>query len=356
MARCLVAKVFSAKRVNRNTFKQHIPRILQATKQIDIDVVGENLFALEFQNLIDRKRAINGGPWHFFRNLVIFKEMSGTQNPELMEFNYMEIWVECHNIPIVCMQESHILIKDENDVEEFMVLLTYEKLPDFCYTCGKVGHTWRECADEDNENQGTTYGNWLRATLPVGGLRNRGGGTDYKQENEMARKTLPKRDSANDGLNTSDTERDKIYEEDESGEKDCGGHEEVGENHSKVIIATINEGLELLESSEGNENSQLEMQTIENSGDPQISEVSTGRSPKKWKTRARSAGQGGKKLKLLEKGTKRSQWDEEEIGIDERGDNKRLNIGGEDTSEWKEITDMDTNDSAGIAMQPRQEP
>lgn len=61
---CLVAKVFSAKTVNRETFKTHMPRILQSRKDVKVEVVGENLFLLHFDSFIDRRQALDEGPIH----------------------------------------------------------------------------------------------------------------------------------------------------------------------------------------------------------------------------------------------------------------------------------------------------
>lgn len=44
-----------------------MPRILQAIKAIDIEMVGENLLLLNFKALSDKKRTLFEGPWNFFK-------------------------------------------------------------------------------------------------------------------------------------------------------------------------------------------------------------------------------------------------------------------------------------------------
>ncbi|XP_073028653.1 uncharacterized protein [Primulina eburnea] len=104
---CLVAKVFSSKAVNREAFATQISRILQATKHIEIGAVGDNLFLLDFKSLQDKKRALYGGPWNFFRDLII-RQPSGMQTPSMMSFPEISIWIQCYNLPPIFMHKDFL--------------------------------------------------------------------------------------------------------------------------------------------------------------------------------------------------------------------------------------------------------
>lgn len=88
-----VAKFFSQKNVNREAFRQQIPRIFHAAKTIKVETVRENLFALEFKSMMDRKRTLNDRPHNFFKSLVVFKEVTyGTPKlrcPKIQYCRYM---------------------------------------------------------------------------------------------------------------------------------------------------------------------------------------------------------------------------------------------------------------------------
>lgn len=51
---------------------------------------------------------------------------------------------------------------------EFKVCFKFERLLDFCYRCGRVGHLikdcWEKAQGDDGESETLTYGSWLRAS------------------------------------------------------------------------------------------------------------------------------------------------------------------------------------------------
>ncbi|KAK2637677.1 hypothetical protein Ddye_025472 [Dipteronia dyeriana] len=54
--------------------------------------------------------------------------------------------------------------------EVTMVSLKYERLPEFCYACGRIGHGMKECLDEEArkvalDGSTTKFGCWLKATM-----------------------------------------------------------------------------------------------------------------------------------------------------------------------------------------------
>lgn len=121
----LSAKFFSPKAINCETFVTHIPRILQSNNKIEIGFLGDNTYLLDFKSMRDRRRAISGGPWHFFRYLIIFREPCGLQSPSMMNFDELSIWVQCYNIPLILMYKefqekmgSQLGIVEEIDTRE----------------------------------------------------------------------------------------------------------------------------------------------------------------------------------------------------------------------------------------------
>ncbi|KAL6549237.1 hypothetical protein OROHE_009082 [Orobanche hederae] len=203
--KCLVGKIFASRVVNREALRTHRPQILQIRSDFEIEIVGDNLFLIAFSSLADRRHTLFHGPWHFFQSLLLFKEPKGFQKPSEVCFDEFSIWVQCHNIPISCMDP--VIIRkigeklgrvEEVDMGEGgscmgmyarvrvirevntplrrciplnatdspngeLILLRYERLHDFCYACGRVTHTIRECTDENADKKNLMFGCWLRA-------------------------------------------------------------------------------------------------------------------------------------------------------------------------------------------------
>ena len=67
------------------------------------------------------------------------------------------------SVPLKCGQRL-----EPQDGEPFWIYFQYEKLPNFCYACGKLDHVIRECEDGDGVSPNTPVAElpfeaWLRA-------------------------------------------------------------------------------------------------------------------------------------------------------------------------------------------------
>ena len=55
---CLACKVCSSKALPRDVFRNQIPKILQLVGTIYVELIGNNLFILEFSSMRDRKSVL----------------------------------------------------------------------------------------------------------------------------------------------------------------------------------------------------------------------------------------------------------------------------------------------------------
>ncbi|KAK3223533.1 hypothetical protein Dsin_010558 [Dipteronia sinensis] len=209
---CLVGKVLSGKKVNRDAFKGLIEQLWSQFGKVEIESVGENIFMFYFTNMEDRNRIWQRGPWYFDKSLIALEKPTGMGDISCLGFNTVELWVQIHDVPIMCMNrrtakwlaeqiggvidiptepkdcwgkfmrvkvqltipkplKRWLRLKLDDSDTVVMVGLKYERLPDFCYACGKIGHVIKECLDvgartEALSGQFTKYGSWMRALIP----------------------------------------------------------------------------------------------------------------------------------------------------------------------------------------------
>ncbi|TXG69259.1 hypothetical protein EZV62_004194 [Acer yangbiense] len=206
---CLVGKVLSGKRVNREAFISVIEHLWNPFGKVEIESVGENVFMFHFQNPEDRSRVWQRGPWHFDKSLIVLEMPEGTGEIAKLRFNKADFWVQIHDIPIMCMNRrsakwlaeqigevieipsesrdcwgKFLRVKVRIDISRplkrwlrlsldksgnvVVVGLKYERMPEFCFACGRVGHGINECSDieakkEAMEGNNPRFGLWMRA-------------------------------------------------------------------------------------------------------------------------------------------------------------------------------------------------
>ncbi|KAL0317200.1 UNVERIFIED_CONTAM: hypothetical protein Sangu_2134300 [Sesamum angustifolium] len=112
-------------------------------------------------------------------------------DPEMIDLSSCDFHIHIHSLPMEKMNQEvasfivrirvsidvskplkralklHIVLGDEN-----LVTFTYERLQNFCYLCGCLGHLSHQCEIQLQEGfsdlgDKTPYGNWLRATAPL---------------------------------------------------------------------------------------------------------------------------------------------------------------------------------------------
>ncbi|KAK6144176.1 hypothetical protein DH2020_020996 [Rehmannia glutinosa] len=423
---CLLAKVFSNKPVNREVFKQQMPKILQTSKSVEVEVVGENLFILEFRSAIDRRRTLTEGPWNLFRNLVLFQEVQGLQNPRDIEFKHIDIWVQLHNLPLAFMNKRVIQtiggkvgtvleidegeggncwgkfarvrvrvemdkplkkcvsVQVEQEKEEIIIILVYERLPDFCFACGRIGHILKDCGDGDAKKEPPEYGAWLKAASHSGGKKSREEGKNQTRTSLSGSSNSNRAFEWNAGDKQDSQGRDpdkeitptRLNQEFEEVLSNGGGlsrnplafdppeleqkEEEVPEIEDKMDLVTYgpyrddNMGNSMGRHIQGSQTTQpaIQFKTLIEDETSSDTIMSTGRSPKKWKKLARekkaNKGKSDDEQKFHEK--KKRKITEE--GYKENGQMCAVKKRHAPTDE---SDDPEHYATAEVAMQPRRE-
>jgi hypothetical protein len=202
--------------------QERLANLWQPGQGVDISPMAmeDNKFMFQFFHPWDMERIYQRGPWLLDNYMLILRKLAFGEDPLTVPLDTTEIWIQIHHLPFGFMTReiglligSHIgkfinyddlnnygswrkfmrirvainvneplktdwaFVREQGEVVK--VSFKYEKLGNFCYVCGLLGHTENFCSKKFEEGMyegGRRWGNFLRAE--VGG--NAGGATTNK--------------------------------------------------------------------------------------------------------------------------------------------------------------------------------
>ncbi|KAK6156052.1 hypothetical protein DH2020_010300 [Rehmannia glutinosa] len=212
--RGLIGRLLTRRPYNKKQFMDTITRLWRVEGGFKITEIGLDTFFFIIEDPREVDRILNLEPWTFNRLLIILKEFEGLNVREVGELTHTRFWVQIHNLPDEGMYDKiGMVIGDglgialEVDADDkgrclghymrvrvlmditkplrrgapirlgsngnrVWVDFKYERIPDFCFACGIVGHGLTDCKLE-GVNVGSTdtnnlpYGRWLKGELVV---------------------------------------------------------------------------------------------------------------------------------------------------------------------------------------------
>lgn len=203
IAGCLVGKILLARGVNREGLKVALHQAWRIVSEFKIESLRSNIFMFKFSLEADKKRVLNGGPWHFDRALIVLQEPSGIGSIKKQSFSHASFKIQIHNVSLMCMDASiirelgsrvgkvedigtdaqrecfgeymrirvsvnitkplkKIIVLKQEGEKDIPMLVVYERLPDLCYSCGCIViNSENEYRDQKKEE--LPFGPWLKA-------------------------------------------------------------------------------------------------------------------------------------------------------------------------------------------------
>ncbi|XP_058751474.1 uncharacterized protein LOC131624535 [Vicia villosa] len=210
--RTLAGKLWTDSSFNVRAFKSTMISAWKLKNQVETQDLGKNLFLFKFATKRDLDFVIKNGPWSFDRLLLVLNRISGEEKPSDINMHFASFWVRIYELPLklrseamakkigstlgnfeemdlreVCRNGRFLRIKVILDLKlplkgetvikfkekNLRVHFKYERLPIFCFVCGRLGHQMKDCeAVEDLSEEGCeeleekdlSYGQWLRAS------------------------------------------------------------------------------------------------------------------------------------------------------------------------------------------------
>lgn len=220
-----VGKLFSEKPVHAGVIGQTLGRIWCPIKGLECKELEANVFLFTFRQATGWRRALEEGPWWFDKELLVMEEFDPEKTVDEYEFNLIPMWIRVFGLPLRYMNRAtgerigagfhefidvdvghdgkavgkYLRVKVKLDIKEPLMRgfvldrekkkegstaeemggledsnkkkkkdllwcrFEYEHMPDFCYTCGVIGHGEKDCNRKPARGEAPQYGPWMRA-------------------------------------------------------------------------------------------------------------------------------------------------------------------------------------------------
>ncbi|KAL0355667.1 UNVERIFIED_CONTAM: hypothetical protein Sradi_4013600 [Sesamum radiatum] len=206
----VVGRILSLRAFHADALRTTLFAAFNPVKGMEFKSLPKQRFLLKFFHTIDRQRVMEGCPWAFNKNLIVLKSITADENPMHTNLDWCDFHVHAHDLPLSKMTRpvaqfignqiglfKDVDMDDNGGVwgaslrirvslnvtqplprvlkirtplgDEQLVSFTLERLLNFCYLCGCMGHQSKFCPTRFEEGfqdpgDATPYGAWLRAT------------------------------------------------------------------------------------------------------------------------------------------------------------------------------------------------
>ncbi|XP_070666465.1 uncharacterized protein [Malus domestica] len=194
--------------VNRNLNRWGVRNILRSAwkelGEVDIKWVKDNMFLINAQDESTASKILQQVPWAVMKKNFSVKRWPLDLALEEIQMEILPFWVQIRGVPLYLSSKENalriakeigevveiedlsknrgflrvkVMVNSHNPLiagcwlprgknEDTWIEFRYERLQDFCYRCGRIGHANTECAFEPTKGGAAGYGEWTR-TAPV---------------------------------------------------------------------------------------------------------------------------------------------------------------------------------------------
>lgn len=186
---CLVGKILQSKTLNVPAVVTILKAAWKTRAEFSITPWSNNTFLFRFEDGEDRNLILTDGPWSVMNNLLVLQPLQDGVVMNELDFSSCPFWIQIHGLPCekmtrtnaeligkrfgillgvegasegLLLNRSFLRVRVEVNLKEplpggfwlrrrnntgrdFWISYKHERLPDYCYACGRLGHENREC-------------------------------------------------------------------------------------------------------------------------------------------------------------------------------------------------------------------
>ena len=209
--RLLIGKILSKKVFPKPLVKEILTKAWNTINDIKVLVANKNMFIFSFAHEAELRKAWDRRPWTVKGEYLILKHFSSDLSISEVDFSTTEFWIQVYGLPLNRVSMENLLkigsivgkaldtdavspgqriwrislkVRVEFDIScplipgfplerdglpDLWIPFKYEKLGNFCFKCGMLGHEHRDylgSGDQLMRREGMEFGifgKWLRA-------------------------------------------------------------------------------------------------------------------------------------------------------------------------------------------------
>lgn len=184
----LIGRLWTNRNPNPTAFISTMKTVWTVKYGVELVNIGRNLYQIQFFHWRDKKKILDGQPWHFDKFPLLLEEIDTTVKPSDLEIVYLPLWARFYDIPFKgrgneanarmlgdklgeymemakgngCSIEKSVRVRVKIDVRQPLrdkvqlkirggkfcdIPVKYERLPLVCFYYGRLGHGMNDCVE-----------------------------------------------------------------------------------------------------------------------------------------------------------------------------------------------------------------